>query len=221
MPAGKRRPTTEVPSLVCLEGPLAYARQEAEKFVRASFDAAYGAAVSQFLPYLMTLRHDSGRLLAVLGMRCASESSLYLEKYLDGPVEQLLCAATSAPVQRALLVEVGNFAVGAAGGGRWLITALTAFLYSAGKTWAVFTCGPALQNAFRRLGIGLVVLAPADPMRLDEKERSRWGSYYAQRPLVMAADVGQSYHVLAALFERECALNSLWRGALQAGRLAA
>ena len=34
----------------------------------------------------------------------------------------------------------------------------------------------------------------------------------------MAANVTQSHQVLSALFEKECALNALWLGALQAGR---
>ena len=111
--------------------------------------------------------------------------------------------------------------MGAAGGGRWLITALTAYLHSAGRNWAVFTCGPELQNAFRRLGIHLVELAPAEPSRLSSGERARWGSYYAQMSKVMAASVVQSYEVLSALFEHECRLHGLWSAALRAGRLAA
>ena len=222
MTALKRtRKPLDVPTLVNLEGPTTRARSEAESFVAAAFAAAYGAAIRHFMPALLTLRNDSGLLLAVLGLRKAGDQPLFLEQYLDGPVESHLAAATGAPVDREALVEVGNFAVGAAGGGRWLITALTAYLYSAGHTWAVFTCGPELQNAFHRLGVELVDLAPADPARLAPGELAAWGSYYVQRPRVMAANVAQSHRVLAALFERECALNGLWRGALQAGRLAA
>lgn len=217
----RRRRVIDVPTLVQLEGPLAAERADAEGFVRAAFAAAYDAQVKHFLPTLMALRNDSGRLLAVLGLRETGAESLFLEQYLDRPVEQALSAAVACPVDRASLVEVGNFAVGAAGGGRWLITALTAYLYAAGRSWTVFTCGPELQNAFRRLGVELVDLGAADPGRLPADERARWGSYYAQRPRVMAANVAQSHGVLSALFERECALNALWLGALQAGRLAA
>ena len=211
----------EVPTLVGLEGPRAFARQEAEWFVRDAFSAAYAADIAHFMPTLMTLRSDAGRLLAVLGLRTAGAAPLFLEQYLTAPVEQVLSGATGLPVARSQLVEVGNFAVGAAGGGRWLITALTAFLHSAGSTWAVFSCGPELRNAFGRLGIGLVDLAPADPSLLDAAERERWGRYYDQKPRVMAANVAQSHAVLAALFDKECTLNALWHDALQAGLLAA
>jgi len=217
----RRRRMMDVPTLVQLEGPKAVERAEAEGFVRAAFLAAYEAQVEHFLPTLMALRNDTGRLLAVLGLRESGPEQLFLERYLDRPVEQALSAAAACPVDRASLVEVGNFAVGAAGGGRWLITALTAYLYAAGHSWTVFTCGPELQNAFRRLGVELVDLGEADPKRLAADEEARWGSYYDQKPRVMAANVARSHQILSALFEKECALNALWQGALQAGQLAA
>lgn len=219
----RRRRSIEVPSLVRLEGegPLTLRRAEAESFVRSAFLAAYDARVDHFLPTLMALHSDAGRLLAVLGLRAPGPGPLYLEQYLDRPVDQVLSAVAGCPVDRGTLVEVGNFAVGAAGGGRWLITALTAYLYAAGRSWTVFTCGPELQNAFRRLGVELIDLGAADPGRLSVDERARWGGYYVQEPRVMAANVAQSHQILSALFEQECALNALWNGALQAGRLAA
>lgn len=217
----RRRRMMDVPTLVELDGPMAAERTEAEGFVREAFLAAYHARIEHFLPNLMALRNDSGRLLAVLGLRESGSESMFLEQYLDRPVEQALSAAAGCPIDRDSLVEVGNFAVGAAGGGRWLITALTAYLYAAGHSWTVFTCGPELQNAFRRLGVELIDLGVADPSRLHEDEWARWGSYYDQKPRVMAANVAQSHQILAALFEKECALHALWNGALQAGRLAA
>lgn len=217
----RNRMTREVPTLVGLEGPLAFARRQAERFVWKAFHAAYGADIDRFMPNLMTLRNDRGALLAVLGLRNPGDAPLFLERYLQQPVEQVLASATRMPVDRCQLVEVGNFAVGTAGGGRWLITALTAYLYSAARTWAVFTCGPELRNAFCRLGIELVDLAAADPARLADDERNRWGSYYAQQPRVLAANVADSHALLARLFESESALHALWQGALHAGRIAA
>jgi hypothetical protein len=210
-----------LPTSVELEGPSAAARRQAEQFVRAAFHAAYGAEIVHFMPDLMTLRSDGGELQAVLGLREPDETPLFLEQYLDRPVERLLGEACGESVERRRLVEVGNFAVGAAGGGRWLITALTAFLHSAGRSWAVFTCGPELRNAFRRLGVPLLDLSPADPTRLPVTERQRWGSYYAQQPRVMAANVVLAHRVLTELLAGEYALHALWHSAMRAGRIAA
>ena len=116
-------------------------------------------------------------------------------------------------------MEVGNLAVRSAGGGRWLITALTAFLHAKQMKWGVFTCGPQLRNAFSRLGIELFDLGEASLNCLSAAEAARWGNYYDQRPRVVAARVQNSYEVLSALFEGECALNALWRcAALLGGR---
>jgi hypothetical protein len=217
----QRRITPDLPTLVGLEGPRAFARREAEAFVNAAFKAAYDAEITHFMPQLMTLRSDAGRLLAVLGLRTPGAGRLFLEHYLQRPVEAMLSDETGAAVPRESLVEVGNFAVGAAGGGRWLITALTAYLFASGRTWAVFTCGPELQNAFRRLGVELIDLAPADRADLPPGEQACWGRYYDQRPRVKAANVAQSHRVLSTVFAGECALNALWNDALSAGRLAA
>lgn len=210
-----------IPTLVHLKGPAAEDRVEAESFVRHGFQRAYHAEISQFMPTLMGLRSDSGVLLAVLGLRDAQADTLFLEHYLDMPAEQALSAAVGGPIDRAGMVEVGNFAVGAAGGGRWLITALTAYLHTAGRNWAIFTCGPELRNAFGRLGIELIDIATAKPTRLPGDQARHWGTYYDQQPRVMAANVAHSHQVLAALFDHECTLRALWQGALQAGGRAA
>ena len=217
----QQRAMRPIPISVRLKTAAGDRRSQAESFVFEAFRAAYGARVRHFFPLLMALRSETDALLAVLGLRLAGQEPLFLEQYLDIPAERALAMATGALVDRYGLVEVGNFAVGAAGGGRWLITALTAYLYSAGHSWAVFTCGPELQNAFRRLGIELVDLGLADPRRLSAEELANWGSYYVQHPRVMAASVNQSHAVLSPRFEQECALTLLWSRALAAGTLAA
>lgn len=205
------------PTRVGVKGAGDQGRGEAEQFVREVFAAAHGAEVAHFLPVLMDLRNDDGRLLGVLGLREASSGGLFLERYLDRPVEACLTSVADEPVARSGIVEVGNLAVGSAGGGRWLITALTAFLHAMGKDWVVFTCGPQLRNAFSRMGMDLLDLGEASPACLSGDELARWGSYYDQRPHVMAGPVAHGYQVLSALFEKECALNALWRCAAKAG----
>ena len=59
-----------------------------------------------------------------------------------------------------------------------------------------FTGTPALINSFRRLGIALHRLAPADPARLGV-DRDEWGSYYDAGPQVMVAEVPGADRTLA------------------------
>jgi hypothetical protein len=220
---GARRPASRpLPTRVEINGPNDHVRRhEAERFVAQSFRHLYGADVREFMPALMSLRADDGLLLGVLGLRPAHEGRLFLECYLDQPVEQLLAATTGGPVDRSGVVEVGNLAVASAGGGRWLITGLTAYLHAARSKWVVFTIGPVLANAFRRLGIRLFDLGPADPSRLSADERASWGRYYDQEPRVMAGLVEEGFHALSRNLDVQGGLTRLWRQAGAAGRIAA
>jgi hypothetical protein len=196
-------------------------RSEIERYIHLTFLQAYGADVKQFMPELMSLRSDAGQLMGALGLRRASDDLLFLEQYLERPVEQLLAAKTSSPVDRDGIVEVGNLAVSGAGGGRWLITALTAYLHASHEKWVVFTAGPVLCNTFSRMGLELVELGDADPSQLKSEEREAWGSYYDQKPRVMAGLIEPGYKMLQQQLETKSALGLLWFHAGQAGRAAA
>lgn len=175
------------------------ARGVLEQFVRASFEAAWGARLEQLMPRLMSVRTPRDGLIAVCGLRDPRYNSLYLEHYLDLPVESALERAAGEPVSRNALMEVGNLAVARPGHARFLIAALTGHLHETGRQWAVFTAVPALRNAFARLGIDLVTLCPARIGRLPPRERAQWGRYYDSKPLVMAASVAHSRSALRRL----------------------
>lgn len=173
------------------------ARAGLEQFVRSSFEATYGARIERFMPKLMSVRTPGGEPIAVCGLRDPRHGPLFLESYLDQPVEASLERATRRPVSRRDLMEVGNLAIARPGFARFLMAALTEHLHDSGREWAVFTAVPALRNAFTRLGIDLVTLAPARVGRIPARERPQWGSYYDQKPLVMAAGVKQSRAALS------------------------
>jgi hypothetical protein len=196
-------------------------RDEVERFIHNCFQNAYGADVRHFMPALMSLRNDEGALLGALGLRAARDEQLFLEQYLDRPVEQVLSSHINRPIDRDGIVEVGNLAVAAAGGGRWLITALTAYLQASHGKWVVFTVGPVLCNAFRRMGMRPIELGVADPARLSADEYASWGSYYEQEPRVMAGRVEYGFHILQRLLEAESTLGRLWLHAGQVGSMAA
>jgi hypothetical protein len=196
-------------------------RLAVEQFVSSCFKQQYGAEVRHFMPLLMSLSGQHGELKAVLGFRYADLNPLFLENYLDRPVEQVLATKLKRPVNRSHLVEVGNLAVNVAGGGRWLITALTAYLSTTGCEWALFTIGPVLSNAFTRLGLQLIDLAPAQRESLPLGEQAHWGSYYEQKPRVMAGNIAQGHAVLWTKCQQEQPMRELWLRAEQAGRQAA
>lgn len=163
-------------------------RPSFEAFIAARFGRAYGARLTHFLPHLLGVRDGLERWQAAAGYAAAGVQELFLEQYLDEPVERTLGRAVGRPVARNDVVEVGNLAAVSAGMARALIPLLARHLHRMGYRWVAFTATRALRNSFHRLGLQPLVLAPADPARLPDGGVS-WGSYYAQDPVVMGGRI--------------------------------
>lgn len=181
--------------LPCLMAPSHPQRPEVEGLIRGTYRRAYGALLDRLPETLFVLRDAGGAILAACGLRNAAPQPLFLEAYLDAPVEQLLAARTARAVQRAGITEVCNLATSRSGHARLLIDRLTQHLHQTAQDWVVFTATLQLRNAFTRLGLKPLALGPADPARLGA-ERWRWGSYYQATPMVMAGDVAGGYRAL-------------------------
>lgn len=195
-------------------------RNHVEEFIHSVFSRAYGADLNQFLPQLMALRDSDNNVVSSLGMRLASEDALFLETYLDTPVETVISEINMAPVSREKIMEVGNLASIHRGGLRQLIVALTSFLTGAEIDWVVFTAVPAVQKAFAALDLNLHPVTAADKTRLSIAEQSKWGNYYETCPMVVAGKVAEGYHRLKDLIELEKVVSLscyIWQRAYAAG----
>ena len=159
-----------------------------QRFIADSFARVYGASIVNFAEQLVGLPEAAGGWAAAAGYTLAAKTRLFVEHYLDQPVEQAIAAALGVAIERNQVVEVGNFAARSPGSARQVITCMTALLHQLGRTWVVFTSTRSLLNSFARLRIAPIVLAPADPMRLVDRGSS-WGSYYATQPQVMTANI--------------------------------
>jgi hypothetical protein len=161
-------------------------RAEIEQFISNVFYQAYGAKIKRFKPCLMSLRDRDNKLVAACGFRSAALEPLFLENYLDRPIETVLSERAGFPVRRNDIVEVGNLSVAGPGMARYLIAAIVTQLHATSKQWAVFTVVPVLRNAFIKMGLNPVILCNADKSRLTPEEQAEWGSYYEQKPQIMA-----------------------------------
>jgi hypothetical protein len=166
-----------------------------ESFIRERFAATYGAQISAFMPQLFSMRNAQGATLGAFGLRDASQP-LFLERYLDQPVEREIADALGMPVERSHIVEVGQFAGTGAGTTRAMIMQLTALLHRQGFKWVVFTGTVALRNAFFRLGLNPTDMAAAAPERLGKAERDLWGSYYEHLPRVLFGNIAEGFSAL-------------------------
>jgi len=159
-----------------------------EQFIATRFDRAHGARVTHFLPHLLGVRDALSRWKAASGYGAALSGPLFLEQYLDRPVEEALTAALGWPVHRLGIVEAGNLTAVSPGMARALVPLLARHLHRLGYHWVVFTATREVRNSLRRLGLEPLQLARADPARLRDGGRS-WGRYYQHDPLVMAGKI--------------------------------
>ncbi|UUY06744.1 thermostable hemolysin [Pseudomonas sp. J452] len=182
-------------SSLCLVGEQDQQRAAYQHFIQQRFNEAHGARVSHFMPELLGLRTPQAELTAVCGARLARSEELFLEQYLQAPVESVIARLAERPVSRSEIVEVGNLAAISPGNARLIIIAMTCLLARRGLQWVVFTGAASLINSFRRLGLEPLRLCEADPQRLGEQQHA-WGQYYAQRPQVFAGNIQLGYRQL-------------------------
>ena len=166
-------------------------RAEVEAFISGIYAERYGARLSAFAPWLVA-RYDEQGLVAAAGYRAAGDGPLFLERYLDAPVEQLLDPAPA----RGGIVEVGHLVARRAGEGRRLILQLGPLLAAQGYRWVVSTLTEELRLLFLRLGVAPLALGVADPQRLGEAAAD-WGSYYEHHPVVLAGSLEAALQALA------------------------
>ncbi|MGV8918132.1 MAG: thermostable hemolysin [Pseudomonas sp.] len=178
-------------------------RNDFETFIQQQFRKAHNADVRHFMPELFGLKDGTGALCAVAGVRPATTEALFLEHYLDQPIEHIVEATAGRPVDRQGIVEVGNLAASNVGSARLSIITITWLLAMGGLEWVAFTGNAGLVNSFNRLGLRPVTLCPADPLRLGD-DRHVWGTYYDTQPSVHVGDIRSGFLHLreTGLFER-------------------
>ncbi len=171
-------------------------RDEVEDFIRGIYRSRHGAEVRHFAPVLVSQRGADGELIAAAGYRSADAGALFLERYLDGPIEAHLRQTGAVMPVRQRIVEVGHLAGSRAGAGRALILALGPHLARQGFQWVVSTLTQELRHLFLRLGIAPLALGVADPALLGD-DASAWGSYYDHSPVVLAGQLELALQALA------------------------
>ncbi|MCP1519008.1 thermostable hemolysin [Pseudomonas sp. MM213] len=159
-----------------------------ENFIQQRFRKVHGADIRHFMPQLFGISSTDGELCAVAGVRLGRDEPLFLERYLDKPIQTLISAVVERPVDPAGIVEVGNLAATDTGNARMSIIAITYLLAMGGLEWVAFTGNMGLVNSFHRLGLKPVTLCAADPQRLGD-DRHSWGSYYESKPWVHVGNI--------------------------------
>ncbi len=165
-------------------------------FIADIFARHYGARLPGFMPELITLARD-GYIQAAVGTRSARDP-LFLERYLDEPIETAIERIAGRFVPRSAIAEVGQLAADRPGAGTALMLHLARHLSSVGYEWMALTATEELRGIFVRLGLPLFTIARAAPSRLGE-EAEAWGRYYDHHPLVVCASVSDAMRRLSRM----------------------
>lgn len=159
-------------------------RRTLERFIQHAFARHHGASVNAFMPTLVALEGRRGRVCGVVGFRNARMEPLFLERYLDRPVELALAEHVGHPVARNHIVEVGNLASLSCRAACQLVAALPRILLADGNEWIVFTATATVRGMLARFRAPVIQLARATRDRMDEGDE--WGRYYDNDPRVVA-----------------------------------
>ena len=166
-----------------------------ERFIAEKYLQIHNAQLNEFLPLLFGVRRNSEWIGAV-GIRPGMYRPMFLEQYLDSPIEQQVAALSNQPVDRFSLVEIGNLAIARKGYGSLFMAMIAAVLAEAGYEWMVFTVTEQVERLIGRLGFKPHYLKGAEPERLVG-EKSIWGSYYENNPRVMVGKLETAMTVIA------------------------
>tara|TARA_R110002124_G_scaffold4125_1_gene25467 strand:+ start:5704 stop:6396 length:693 start_codon:yes stop_codon:yes gene_type:complete len=174
--------------IIRFDDPCQGERRRVETFIEDSYARAYGSHIGRHYPTLMSVQDVDGTIYAVVGFRLARDEPLFLEQYLDDPVETVVTDAIGTIVTRPEIVEIGNLASNGRGATIFLFAAMVRHLLSSGAHFAVATATEELRGMFQKAGLGALRLAAADPGRLIDHGLS-WGDYYRTRPIVLAGSI--------------------------------
>jgi len=170
-----------------LNNPYSPQRPALETYIGQQFSDTYGATITEFLPLLSSMECN-GNISAVAGIRPARQTDLFVEQYLDAPIEVILSQLNQTSIDRSSIVEIGNLSATHRGATLLFFVVQIAMLHEAGIKWDVFAATNQVETIMSKLNFVSLDLGPADPSRLGD-DASSWGSYYETQPTILATDI--------------------------------
>lgn len=159
-------------------------------FTQAHYRRRLDCALTEGYPEIVVMC-DLGVITAVAGIRAASGSKLFLEQYLDAPVEEVVSSVQGKTIARRQLVELGAFTALDRTWALALMNELPALLARRQFTHLVCTANRSIRLCLRVQGIHARVIASASQDLLTKQDEN-WGKYYQHDPLVLMGSIREA-----------------------------
>jgi Thermostable hemolysin len=123
-------------------------RAEVQAFIADAYQRVFDADIRDFYPSLIALHRSDDQLQGAAGARHADGQHLFLEQYLDIPIEQAIRLFAGIDVGRTKVVELGNLSVARPALTYPFISLIGAWLQTYEIEWLVFALTRTLQRVF-------------------------------------------------------------------------
>lgn len=167
-----------------LYSPYTEGRKPLEKFISKVFKRVYNAELKFFHQNLLTVQSEG--IEGAIGFS-SCENAIFLEQYLDLPIEEEIYRLSMIKTGRHNIAEVGNLAAIRNGSGAKLMIAMTECLLLYGYKFATFTGTNQIFSIFNKLGYTPMIITCAEKEKVSNS--NAWGSYYEYSPRVAVADL--------------------------------
>ncbi|WP_404478736.1 thermostable hemolysin [Novosphingobium sp. BL-52-GroH] len=174
------------------------AETSAVELVSRRYREMHGAQLRPAYPQGLHVSRDHA-VRASVGYRRAGDQPLFLERYLDRPVEARLAEVLGRSVARDSVIEIGHLAADDAFA-MVSLWGLAANDLGGQCEIAVATLTAQVRSMFVRLGVQLHVLAAARADRVGDA--AAWGRYYENDPQVCAGGIAQGQQAIARFLAR-------------------
>lgn len=176
--------------------------EEARKYICNIYKKNYNAVINPDPDIIITSRDIvTGELVACTGISFAAPSlHLFSERYLDGPLEEVIFQQTDLQLARYQIAEVGSLASDNPNAAADLIRLMPIITWFMGCKAVLCTSTRRLRRLLSFHQVPYLVLADASPEMLSAEEKVAWGSYYEQTPQTGVVMIDQCGH----LFDHFC-----------------
>ena len=166
-------------------------RKLVEAFITKQYEKYFNVTKYEYMPVILACFFE-GNLSATMGFRAAADKKLFLEQYIDEPIEYYMSQWAGQDVQRNHIIEVGSLAILNSSMGQYVIPKLVETLFQQEFEWVSFTATNTLMQFMKSLGIQLHSISKADPNRLKQGDRN-WGTYYNTNPQIIIGRTSDAY----------------------------